>query len=114
MYRLAQCGIGSTIPGFRIAAEASLAVVWNYTRCYMHYTILMAPMVARIPYHSPMLFAIHLLMWAMFALQLFWGGVMVKMAIQKFLLGKSHVTNLTTAGAQPQLKPRIGDEKRGN
>jgi hypothetical protein len=74
MYRLCQCGIGSSLPGFREASEASLALVWLYTRCYMHYTVLMVPMIARVPYDSAMLLSIHALMWAMFALQLYWGG----------------------------------------
>ncbi len=39
MYRLAQCGVGTSIPFFRVAAEASMATVWNYTRCYMHYKV---------------------------------------------------------------------------
>ncbi len=93
MYRLAQCGIGSSIPGFRVASEACMAIVWNYTRCYLHYTVLMAPMIARVPYDSAILLVIHALMWLMFALQVFWGGVMVQKAIQKFIFGKD-VTKL--------------------
>ena len=111
MYRLAQCGIGSRIPGFRIASEArcdmcdayithahtshmshSVAAVFNYTRCYMHYKLLQAPMMARVPYDTPVLFAIHALMWAMFGLQLYWGGVMVCKAVLKFVLGKDVTT----------------------
>ena len=52
MYHLAQCGIGSAVPFFRVAAEASMAAVWNYTRCYLHYK------VANIAYHTIFLFYI--------------------------------------------------------
>jgi hypothetical protein len=56
----------------------------------------MAPMIARVPYDSSLLLLIHALMWAMFALQLYWGGVMVLKAVQKFILGQD-VTKLPEA-----------------
>ena len=70
----------------------SVAAVFNYTRCFMHYTVLMAPMMARVPYDSAVLCAIHALMWAMFALQIYWGGVMVHKALLKFVMGKDVTT----------------------
>ncbi len=39
-------------------------------------------MIARVPYDSPLLLLIHGLMWAMFALQLYWGAVMILKAVQ--------------------------------
>lgn len=102
-YRLCQCGIGSFIPGFRVASEASLAAVWIYTRCYMHYMVLMAPMIARVPYDSAVLLAIHALMWAMFLLQLYWGGIMVQKAVLKFVLGKKDVTKLPSKHKSPKV-----------
>lgn len=101
MYRLAQCGIGASIPGFRIASEASLALVWIYTRCFMHFTVLMAPMMARVPYDSAVLLAIHALMWSMFVLQLYWGGVMLQKAVLKFVLGNKDVTKLPSKHKSP-------------
>jgi hypothetical protein len=108
-YRLAQCGVGASLPGFRVTSEASLAAVWIYTRCYMHYTVLMAPMIARVPYDSGLLLAIHGLMWAMFALQLYWGAVMLQKAVLKFVMGKKDVTKLKielpTKGKSPKSCP---------
>jgi hypothetical protein len=58
----------------------------------MHWTALMAPMIARVPHDTPVLLAIHALMWGMFALQVYWGGVMLQKAVLKFVLGKDVTT----------------------
>ena len=72
----------------------------------MHYTVLMAPMIVRVPYDSGLLLAIHGLMWAMFALQLYWGAVMLQKAVLKFVMGKKDVTKLKielpTKGKSPK------------
>ena len=105
MYRLCQCGIGSFIPGFRVASEASLAAVWIYTRCYMHYMVLMAPMIARVPYDSAVLLAIHVLMWAMFLLQLYWGG-----DVRAATCLRALVIDCRYHGAKSGAQVRVGQE----
>jgi hypothetical protein len=66
----------------------------------------MAPMIANVPYDSEILLVIHALMWAMFALQIFWGGVMVQKAVQKFIFGQD-VTKLP-GGPSPKGKSPKG------
>lgn len=106
MYRLCQCGVGSFIPGFRVASEASLALVWVYTRCYMHYSVLMAPMMARVAYDSAVLLTIHALMWAMFALQLYWGGD----AAESASFPASDLVACRRNGPESSAQVRVGQE----
>ena len=64
----------------------------RYTRCYMHFTVMMVPMLQRVLYTPRILLLIHVLMWGMFALQVYWGGVMLQKAVLKFVLGKDVTT----------------------
>jgi hypothetical protein len=98
--------MGSSIPGFRVASEAALAAVWLYTRCYMHFTVMMVPMMQRVAYSPRLLLLIHGLMWAMFALQLYWGGIMLQKAVLKFVFGKKDVTKLELGKRNAAHQPR--------
>jgi hypothetical protein len=49
-------------------------------------------------------------MWAMFALQLYWGGIMLQKAVLKFVFGKKDVTKLELGKRNAAHEPRAHDK----